>query len=541
MHALKNFLFILLAAVTLCDCSLNDKTRSTDRPNIIIIMADDMGYSDPSCFGGEIHTPNLDMLASNGIRLTQMYNCARCCPTRASLMTGKYQHLVGMADNGLSLSPDAPTVAEILVQNGYHTGIAGKWHLSRTQPVQPRLEQLKWLAHQVDHGSFAPLETYPCNRGFEEHWGVIWGVVDYFDPFSLVHNEDPITEVPDDFYMTDFITNKSLEMIDQFDADEKPFFLYVAYTAPHWPLHALPEDIEKYRDTYTGGWEELRNNRYRRLLEMGIVDKEHYPLPENSSGKSWADCEQKQKESNHMAVHAAMVDRLDQGVGRIIRKLKEKGKLNNTFIIFFSDNGASYERGYPPGFDRVGFTRDGTEIEYDPEQPGSELTWGYIGDAWASAANTPWRYWKKESFEGGIHTPCIIHWPAGLKGKGNTFNNGFCHIMDLLPTCLELAGVKYPASFHKKNTVPPDGKSLIPLINGEISTTHDTLFWEHAGGRAVRIGNWKMASLKGESWELFDLSHDRTEVHNLATEQPARIESMNALWDKWAKEMKLIE
>jgi arylsulfatase A-like enzyme len=505
---------------------------------MIIIMADDLGYSDPGCYGGEIETPNLDLLAQGGIRFTGMYNCARCCPTRASLMTGKYQHQVGMALNGRNLDPGSPTIAELLKDAGYHTGMAGKWHLSLTREVQSKEEQLKWLAHQADYGPFAPLETYPCNRGFEEHWGVIWGVVDYFDPFSLVHNEEPIRDVPKDFYMTDFITDKSLELIEQFSRDDRPFFLYVAHTAPHWPLHALPEEIKKYRGSYTGGWEELRRERYNRMLEMGMIDENHYPLSENSSGKSWEDCTQKEKEANHMTAHAAMVDRMDQGIGKIIRKLKELGEYENTILFFLTDNGASYERGYLPGFDRPGFTREGKEIEYDPQEPGSELTWGYIGDAWASAANTPWRYWKKESYEGGIHTPFIVHWAGGLKGKQNTINPGFCHVMDLLPTCLELARTGYPDNFRDSGILPPAGKSLIPLINREISSTHDTMFWEHEGGRAVRIGNWKMAALKGEEWELFDLLADRTETNNLATGHPEKVKEMNALWEAWAREMK---
>jgi len=533
----RNLLSFIIAIVFLGGCSQSEKGTETKPPNIIIIMADDLGFSDPGCFGGEIQTPNLDYLASNGIRFTQMYNCARCCPTRASLMTGKYQHRVGLARNGRNLDPDSPTVAEILSEKGYHTGMAGKWHLSRTKAVKPKMEQLKWMAHQVDYGHFAPLETYPCNRGFDEHWGVIWGVVNFFDPFSLVHNTEPITEVPENFYMTDFITNKSIDMIDQFTADEDPFFLYVAHTAPHWPLHALPEDIEKYKDIYSGGWEKLAGDRYARMIDMGLIDAERYPLPENTSGKSWKDCEQKEKEANHMAAHAAMVDRLDQGVGRIIQKLREKGEFENTLIFFLADNGASPERGYLPGFDRPGFTRDGREIDYDPFAPGSELTWGYLGDAWASAANTPWRYWKKESFEGGIHTPFIAHWPEGFKGRENTFNDGMGHVMDLLPTCLELAGVEYPDEFNGKKTTYIDGKSLLPLINEEISTTHDTIFWEHSGGRALRIGKWKIAALKGGEWELFDLSVDRTEVNNLAEEYPGRVESMNALWSEWAKHM----
>ena len=518
---------------------LNSCEKDKPPPNIIIIMADDLGYSDPGCYGGEIETPNLDMLAENGIRFTQMYNCARCCPTRASLMTGKYQHRVGMARNGRNLDLYSPTLAEILAENGYKTGMAGKWHLSQTQPVQPAEEQLKWMAHQADYGNFAPLETYPCNRGFDEHWGVIWGVVNFFDPFSLVHNEEPIREVPENFYMTDFITDKSVEMIEEFTRDNDPFFLYVSHTAPHWPLHALPEDIEKYRDVYKGGWDKLRMDRYSRLIEMELIDAGHHPLPENSSGKIWSECTRKEKESNHMAAHAAMVDRMDQGIGRIIRILNEKEKFENTVIFFLADNGASCERGYPPGFDRPGYNREGLPINYDPYSPGSELTWGYLGDAWASAVNTPWRYWKKESFEGGIHTPFIIHWPVGLKGMENTLNPGVGHVMDLLPTCLELAGVDYPRTYKGKNPGLLDGKSLLPMIYGEISNTHDTLFWEHAGGKAVRLGDWKMAALEGEPWELFDLSTDRTEVKNLAADNPEKVRSLANLWEGWAKEMEL--
>lgn len=527
----------LICPLVMLGCGQQKKNSDPERPNIVIIMADDMGYSDIGCYGGEIRTPNLDHLAAEGIRFTQFYNCARCCPTRASLMTGMYQHRVGLARNGQNLSQEVPTLAEVLQENGYSTGMAGKWHLSRTQAVRPAAEQLKWMAHQADYGPFAPPETYPSSRGFEEHWGVIWGVVNYFDPFSLVHNEESITEVPEDFYITDFITDKSVELIDRFSGEGKPFFLYVAHTAPHWPLHAFPEDLERYQGEYDGGWEKLRADRYRRQLEMGLLDTVHYPLPENSSGKTWAGCEEKETEANHMEAHAAMVDRLDQGVGRIIRKLEEKGELDNTLILFLADNGASYERGYPPGFDRPGFTRDGTPIDYEPEEPGPETTWGYLGSAWASAANTPWRYWKKESFEGGIHTPLVVCWPGGLKGKEGMLNHGVGHVMDILPTCLEVAGIDYPDVFRGNQLSRPDGKSMIPLINGEVSATSDTLYWEHEGGRAIRIGNWKMAALEGGPWELFDLSKDRTEVSDLSAMYPERVSEMNAAWEEWAVQM----
>ena len=405
-----HFLLISLWLLSACNGIIRHKQEKSDRPNVVIIMADDLGYSDLGCYGGEIQTPNLDALARKGIRFTQFYNAARCCPTRASLLTGKYPHQVGMAHNGRTLSPDVPTIAELLRNQGYQTGMTGKWHLSRTQPLGDREEQLRWLAHLNDSIIFAPKASYPYQRGFDEHWGVIWGVVNFYDPFSLVHNGDAISEVPRDFYMTDFISNKSVELIDQFSKDEAPFFLYIAHTAPHWPLHALPEDIVKYRGVYDDGWEELRKRRYQGLIKHGIIDPKSAPLAPNESNAKWADCQAKAWESRHMEAHAAMVDRMDQGIGRVIEKLKETGEFENTVIFFLSDNGASPERYLKPGFDRPVQTRDGAEIFYENyNHPGPENTWGYIGAPWAGAINAPFRYWKKESFEGGNCTPLIVH------------------------------------------------------------------------------------------------------------------------------------
>ncbi|GET23987.1 arylsulfatase [Prolixibacter sp. NT017] len=497
-------------------------------------MLDDSGYSDLGCYGGEIQTPNINQLASAGVRFTQMHNCARCCPTRASLLTGLYAQAAGINGMGVNLNRNAATIAEVLKDNGYHTGMAGKWHLSQTKPLPDRNEQLRWLAHRTDHGPFAPLQSYPCNRGFEDHWGVIWGVVDYYDPFSLVHNEEPIKTVPDSFYMTDFITQKSIEMLDSYKKDNKPFFLYVAEDAPHWPLMAPEKDIAKYRDTYKEGWEVLRRERYRRMVQMGLIDSTMYPLPMNSSGQSWADCKKKAYESACMSVHAAMVDHVDQGVGKIIAALKKNGQYENTIIFVLSDNGASYERGYPPGFDRPGFTRDSTIIEYNSDHPGPETTWNYIGRAWASASNTPFRYWKKESYEGGSATPFIVNWPAKLSGLAGTLNRGVAHVIDILPTCLEVAGATYPDSINGTKTPKLDGKSLMPLILGKTQVLHDTLYWEHEGGRAIRIGDWKMSALSRHSWELFNLTSDHTETHDLSAKYPEKVKEMNQAWEKWA-------
>ncbi len=523
---------LLLGGVMLTSCFASAQ-KKPERPNILFILLDDMGYSDLGCYGGEIQTPNIDRLAATGVRFTQMHNCARCCPTRASLLTGLYPQRAGINGMGVNLSMNAATIAEVLKENGYHTGMTGKWHLSQTKPVANPKEQLNWLAHRADYGPFSPLKNYPSNRGFEEHWGVIWGVVNYFDPFSLVHNEEPIRKVPNDFYMTDFITQKSLDLIDSYSKDKKPFFLYVAHTAPHWPLHALPADIAKYKDTYKDGWEVLRKKRYERMIEMGLIDRATYKLPENSSGKKWADCEKKDYESACMAVHAAMIDHVDQGVGQIIQKLKETGQYNNTIIFVMSDNGASYERGYPPGFDRPGFTRDSTIIRYNADHPGAETTWNYIGQAWASASNTPFRFWKKESYEGGSATPLIVHWPDGLKGKENTINRSVAHVIDILPTCMELAGAKYPEMINGEKTNLPDGTSLLPLLYGKKQAIHDTLYWEHEGGRAIRIGDWKMSSLPGKPWELFNLSEDHTETNNLAQNYLEKVKQMNDAWKLW--------
>ena len=537
---MRNYITSIAVILFLLSCNLRQNKNikgleSKNRPNIIVIMADDLGYSDLGCYGGEIKTPNLDALAKAGIRFTQFYNAARCCPTRASLLTGKYPHQVGLDKNGQSLSKNAATIAEVLKENGYRTGMTGKWHLSETKEIDDPQKQLLWISHRKDNSVFAPLDSYPSNRGFEEHWGVIWGVVNYFDPFSLVHNEEEIKNVPNDFYMTDFITDKSIDLIDEFSKDPNPFFLYVAHTAPHWPLHALPEDIAKYKGVYDEGWDKLRKNRYNGLIEKGIINFEVAPLAKNESGKLWAENEEKAWEAKHMEVHAAMVDRMDQGIGRLINKLKDTGEYKNTLILFLADNGASSERGYLPGFDRPGHNRNGEEIIYSHQKYnrlGDELTWGYLGEAWAGALNAPFRYWKRESFEGGSCSPFIIHWPDGLKGKENTINHGVSHVMDILPTFLDITATNYPDSINGLKTIPIEGRSILPLINGEANATRDTLFWEHETGKALRIGDWKISALIGGEWELFNLAKDRTESNNLSLIMPDKVKEMEAIWVK---------
>lgn len=511
------------------------------RPNFVIIMTDDMGFSDPGCYGGEIATPNIDALARGGLRFTEFYNCSRCCPTRASIMTGMYPHQVNLFRNGRSLSTKHVTVAEALKQAGYRTAMTGKWHLSHT----PRLKgkrHMAWLNHRLDPGRpFGPIETYPVNRGFDRHYGVIWGVVDYFDPFSLVDGTDAVKDVPDDYYLTDAITDRSVRYIREMSRSAAPFFLYVAHCAPHWPLHARPEDIEKYRGRYDGGWQKLRRDRYRRQVAMGLFDEKTAPLPPlEERGPDWDgfDDDGRRFQAAKMAVHAAMVDRVDKGIEKIVAALKACGRLENTVIMFLSDNGASPEtpRDWGPGYDRPSHTRDGRQIRYTGFQnPGPQTTCAGIGVRWANAANTPFRYWKKESYEGGCHTPFVVHWPAGLKTAAGSTTAQLGHVMDIFPTCLDLAGAPYPETFNGAPQPGPAGRSLAPVFAGRQREAPDRLFFEHAGGRAVRHGRWKLVALPKKPWRLYDLETDRTETTDLAAKHPARVADMEEQWTRWAR------
>jgi arylsulfatase len=512
------------------------------RPDIVVVLADDMGFSDLGCFGGEVRTPNVDALAAGGLRFTRFYNASRCCPTRASLLTGMYPHQVGLARNGRDLSRGAATLAELLRASGYRTAMAGKWHLSETAPLGGRADSprhLAWLNHQADHDRpFADVNTYPVARGFERHYGPVWGVVDYFDPFSLVDGTEPVRQVPEGFYLTDAITAKAVEYVREMARDDRPFFLYVAHCAPHWPLHARPEDLARYRDTYRDGWHALRAARYRRQVETGLIDPATHPLPPLTGRvPDWdsLDPPRREHEAALMAAHAAMVDRVDQGVGEVVRALKETGRYENTVIFVLSDNGASPERYTTPGFDRPSQTRDGRAIRYTGTfEPGPETTWGYIGPGWASASNTPYRYWKAESFEGGCHTPLVAHWPAGLKAAPGSTTAAVGHVIDLTPTCLELAGAAYPERFAGHALKPLEGRSLVPALRGLPSPGRRTLYFEHEGGRAALDGDRKLVARAGGPWELYDLAHDATETRDLAAREPERVEELARLWEAWA-------
>jgi len=534
--------------LSLCFCyTLAAQKPAASRPSIIIIMADDMGYSDIGCYGGEINTPHLDRLSKNGLKMMNFYNNARCCPTRASLLTGQYAHKVGLANNGNALTRNGATIAELLKENGYQTAMAGKWHLSDDVQMSTKEGQLKWLNHQAFADSpFASPESYPINRGFQKHYGVIWGVVDYFDPFSLVDGERPVKEVPDNYYITDAINQKSVEYIKEFTAKQQPYFLYVAYTAPHWPVQARPEDIDKYKDTYKMGWDELRKQRYDRMVKMKLIDPATTPLLDVMGRMGeWNKLsgEEKEKQAAKMAAHAAMIDRLDQGVGQIMATLEQTKTLDNTLIIFLADNGASPEIINTPGYDRPSQTRDGRKLEYDKDVQtaniGKEISYTGIGSNWANAANTPYRFWKMESFEGGIHTPMIVYWPAGLKTKKGSSTNILGHVTDILPTLLDISRTKYPSSYHDHALTPLDGKSFLPLLRGTEYHGREGIFFEHAKGKAYIKGHWKLVmQTSGNEWELYDLGKDKNENNNLAAQYPGKLQEMKTEWENWYNNMK---
>jgi arylsulfatase len=514
------------------------------RPNILVILADDMGFSDLGCYGGGIDTPAIDGLAENGLRFSRFYNASRCCPTRASLLTGQYPHCVGVGRNGVTMKRNGVTIAEALQRAGYNTSMFGKWHLSVMDTLDDPEKHQAWLDHQYDPDRpFAPLDSYPVARGFDEHYGVIWGVTNFFDPFSLVDGYAPVEQVPDDYYLTDAINRRAAQAVRGYADDEDPFFMYVAHTAPHWPLHARPEDLAKYEGRYREGWDRLREERFRRQVELGLFDESTVTLPDVQDGTAeWNALSEEEKtfQASKMAAHAAMVDRLDQGTGWILRALRETGQLDNTLILVLSDNGSSPElpKEWGPGLDRPSETRDGRTIHYDGfKQPGPETTFAGIGPAWASATNTPFRYWKAEQYEGGAHTPCIAHWPAGLGAEPGTFTEQTGHVIDVLPTCLDLAGVEAPDEYNGHAIRSSDGKSLLPVLRGKEREGHDRIYFEHLEGKAMLEGRWKIVTLQAENdpWRLYDLAEDPTETRDLSSARPERTAAMVEHWRAWAR------
>jgi arylsulfatase A-like enzyme len=520
----------LLPLVLLIACKVPEK-KAVRKPNIILIMVDDMGFSDIAPYGGEIHTPNLTKLSKQGVRFTQFYNAGRCCPTRASLLTGLYPHQAGIGymephnkyNKPISnipeyqgyLNKECVTMAEALKQAGYHTFMSGKWHVGTEVGQQP------------------------LDRGFDRFYGLLTGASHHFRPGNdkIYLDRAPKNNLPDDFYTTDYFTNYGVRFINEVK-DEKPFFLYLAYTAPHWPLHAWPEDIAKYRGKYRMGWDSLRQQRFERQKALGILDKNTPFTDRHQDSHSWEKEPDKEDMDLRMAVYAAMIERMDRGIGQVIETLKAKGKLDNTLIVFLSDNGGCAE---PVGKG----TKDEPTGHIDSYQ-GYRLPW-------ANASNTPFRLFKHWAHEGGIATPLIAFWPKKIPaGSINTRQTG--HVKDLLSTFMEAAGAEYPGEMGGKQIRPTEGQSLLAAMVNPNYANNKTIYWEHEGNRALRDGNWKLVSYYNEKfdslgvvgtgkrtgqWELYDLSKDRTETNNLVKTNQEVTQKLIGKYEEWTKRLQI--
>ena len=507
---------------------------AAERPNVLLVLADDLGFSDVGCYGGEIATPTLDALAANGVRFRQFYNCTRCCPTRASLLTGLYPHQAGVGDmtgddgqpgyRGFP-QPNTVTIAEVLRRAGYHTSMVGKWHLG------------------------GPKRPGPTDRGFDEFYGMIGG-------FNSCFQENPFyTRLPagrakrpypkDAFYSTDAFGDYALDFLALARRERKPFFQYLAFNAPHFPLHAKPEDIQKYADTYAVGWDRLREARHAKQLELGLFSK-GTPLSPRSpfttrrdflrtgANPAWdtLPADRRADLARRMAVFAAMVECMDRNIGRVVADLKSHGELENTLILFLSDNGACAEWD-PFGFDGSSGPKNILHTGEQLAAMGGPRTYHSYGSGWANAGNTPFRLYKHDCYEGGVRTPLIAHWPKGIAAKGE-FRDQVGHVIDVMATCVDVGRAEYPANRGDAVVTPMEGKSLAPAFAGK-PLDRAFLAWEHEGNRAIRAGRWKLVAKTGGPWELYDLDADPVELTDRAAAEPERVKDLSAKWDAWAK------
>lgn len=523
------------------------------RPNVVVILADDMGYSDIGCYGSEIATPVLDSLADGGLRYTQFYNTARCCPTRASLLSGLYPHQAGvghmMGDSGFDgyrgeLNRQCVTIAEALKPAGYGTYMAGKWHV--TQQVKPDGDKTNW----------------PRQRGFDRFYGTIHGAGSFFDPNSLTRDNTQISPVadpeyrPETYYYTDAISDHAVRFVnDHVQATpQKPFFMYVAYTAAHWPMHALPEDIQKYSGVYDEGYAAFRKSRLEKMKRLGVVPQD---IELSEQAGDWDKVTNKEWETRCMEVYAAMVDRMDQGIGKIVDSLKATGQFDNTLILFMQDNGGCAEglgrKGKAGSDERAGQpeaamavdelqvdmipkkTRDGWPlIQGTKVMPGPADTYIAYGQGWANVSNTPFREYKHWVHEGGISTPLIAHWPKGI-GRHGEVDHTPGHLIDVMATCVDLAAADYPSEKDGQTITPMEGKSLAPTFAGD-AIEREAIYFEHEGNRAIRAGDWKLVAKSATGpWELYDMAKDRAELNNLAADEPARVRTLTAMWQAYAE------
>ena len=483
-----------------------------DRPNIVLILNDDMGFSDLGCYGGEVITPTLDRLASNGLRFTQFYNTARCCPSRASLLTGLHPHQTGvghmMGDDGIDgyrgdLNDRCATIAEALREHGYRNYMSGKWHVSRHV------------------GPDGPKHSWPIQRGFDRYYGIITGAANYWKPHTLTRGNTQINldDLPDDYFFTDAISDEAAGFVHDHaknDADD-PFFLYVAYTAPHWPLHAHEEDIARYKGRFDDGWDALRGDRLSRMRRMGLLKDEWELTPRDPSQRPWNEAEHRAWNLRRMEAYAAQIDRMDHGIGRIAASLEATGQLENTLIMFLADNGGCAEE----------LGRNNPEI-----MPGPEETYQSYGVPWANVSNTPFRLYKHWAHEGGIATPLIVHWPNGIQAQGELRHEPG-QLPDIMATCLEASGADYPETLGDREILPLEGHSLLPLFENS-DNGKEAFYWEHEGNRAVRQDNWKLVNRHPGGWELYNIEADRTEMRDLADDRPNVVRELSMLWDDWA-------
>ena len=496
-------------------------SNAIEKPNIIVILADDMGYSDLGCYGGEVETPNLDKLAENGLRYRQFYNSARSCPSRATLMTGLYPHQAGMgwmAAANLQRPPyqgylnnECVTIAEVLKTAGYKTYMSGKWHLSSDRQNQGGI-----------------MDNWPKQRGFDKFYGIVGGAANYFRTVVNIDNERVKTTDDGSFYFTHAISDNATDFINRHDFSQNPFFLYLAYNAPHWPLHALQKDIDKYVERYKAGWDKLRKERFERQQKIGLFAKEAVLSPRDEAVDAWDKLtpQQQHEFTMRMAIYAAQIDAMDQGIGQIVAKLKEKGQLDNTIIMFMTDNGACAE-----------FISSGKRKAVD----GKEDTYESYRINWANLSSTPYREYKHFTNEGGIASPLIAHYPNGIDKKLNkTFVSEYGHFSDVMATCVDLANANYPKSYKGHNIIPMQGVSLVPNFKGGI-TDRKLTFWEHEANIAVRDGKWKIVSktVEGDEFDeasikLYDMEADPTEMNDLSAKHPERRADMYKLWQQWA-------
>ena len=468
-------------------------------------MCDDMGWSDIGCYGGEVETPNLNQLAAEGMRFTQFYNNAKCTTTRASILTGLYPR----RDKGDLLRTNMVTIGEAMQLAGYQTALSGKWHLGSKQ------------------------KTHPFHRGFDEFYGLLDGCCNFFDPAipdppykggrlrTFGQNDKLVHSFPEDFYTTDAFTDHAINYVNTFAKNDRPFLIHLTYTAPHYPLHAKPSDIAKYRGQYKdmGGWLNMREQRWKKLQQQGLTTQSWQLSEEDENSYDWETADQ-DHEDLRMAVYAAMIDCMDQNIGRLRTALEQAGVADNTLILFLSDNGGCAEE---PG---------GRSPEI---VPGPEQFYASVGPAWGWAQNAPFRKHKSRTYEGGIGTPCIAWWPGRIKADEITRQPA--HIIDIMPTLLELAGGEYPASYAGHEILPVEGKSFVPILLGKHRQPHKQLAWEWSGSRALREGDWKVVySTRTRHWELYNLAEDRCETKNVADANPELTQRLSDAWFDWAKQ-----